>query len=141
MQIPGAAPFQTTGSVASGLGRGAEFLRLDWVLEELCRKLDLIPFPGTLNLRVDLEAREALFAHRHSFLRIANPSDPTCPGYLRRVKLRTNARTCRAYLILPELTMYKDVLEVIAAENLRQTLQLKDGDPVEIEIEIESSSA
>ena len=132
--------FKTTGSVTSGLGRGAEFLRLDWVLEELSRKLDLIPFPGTLNLRVGLEAREALFAHRHSFLRIANPSDPTCPGYLRRVKLTANTQTCcSAHLILPELTMYKDVLEVIAAENLRQTLQLQDGDPVEIEIE--SSSA
>lgn len=138
MQIPGAAPFKTTGWVASGLGRGAEFLRLAWVLDELRRKLDLVPFPGTLNLRGDREAREALFARRHSFLRIANPSDPACPGYLRRVQLRANARTCRsAYLILPELTMYKDVLEVIAAENLRQTLRLQDGDPVEIEIEIE----
>jgi CTP-dependent riboflavin kinase len=30
--------------------------------------------------------------------------------------------------------MYKDVLEIIAAENLRQALGLQDGDPVELEV-------
>ena len=38
-----------------------------------------------------------------------------------------------AYLILPELTMYNDVLEIIAAENLRQKLCLQDGDVVRVE--------
>jgi riboflavin kinase, archaea type len=145
MQQTGAAPFQTTGQVASGIGRGAEFLRIGWVQEELRAKLQLVPFPGTLNLRVSPEAREALYARRESFLRIADPSDPSdpaCPGYLQRVTLRANGRVCHsAYLILPELTMYKDVLEVIAAENLRQTLGLKDGDAVEVEMTIEESSA
>ncbi|MGH9785213.1 MAG: DUF120 domain-containing protein, partial [Terriglobia bacterium] len=100
----------------------------------LHRNLNLVPFPGTLNLRVPPEVRDALFARRDSFLRIADPSDPICPGYLRRIVLRANGRVSSvAYLILPELTMYKDVLEVIAAENLRQELGLKDGDAVEIE--------
>lgn len=134
MPNPDVVPFQTTGRVASGVGRGAEFLRVGWVQEELLQKLDLIPFPGTLNLRVPPEARDALFARRESFLRIADPAAPACPGYLRRVILRANGRACSsAYLILPELTMYKDVLEVIAAENLRQMLSLKDGDLVEVE--------
>ena len=134
MHNASAAPFKTTGRVASGVGRGAEFLRVPWVLQELREKLCLIPFPGTLNLRVAAEAREALFVRRESFLRIADPSDPTCPGYLHRVILRASGRVCSpVYLILPELTMYKDVLEVIAAENLRQKLNLKDGDAVEIE--------
>jgi riboflavin kinase len=127
-------PFQTTGHVASGVGRGAEFLGLEWVRSELRRTLSLVPFPGTLNLRVPPEVRDALFTRRESFLRIADPAAPTCPGYLQRVILRANGGACSsAYLILPELTMYKDVLEVIAAENLRQRLRLKDGDLVEVE--------
>jgi len=127
-------PFRTTGRVASGLGRGAEFLRIPWVLEELRRKLRLIPFPGTLNLRIDPGARENLFLRRHSFVRIADPADPACPGYLTPVRLRANGLACNsAYLILPELTVYKDVLEVIAAENLRQKLALKDGNAVDLE--------
>jgi riboflavin kinase, archaea type len=134
MRNAGSAPFTTIGHVASGLGQGAEFLRIGWVLEELRQKLGLIPFPGTLNLRVPAAAREAVFARRESFLRIADPDAPTCPGYLCRVTLRANGLVCHsAYLILPELTMYKDVLEVIAEKNLRQTLALQDGDPIEIE--------
>jgi CTP-dependent riboflavin kinase len=112
------------------------------VLHELHRKLGLIPFPGTLNLRVRPEVREALFLLRESFLRIADPAEPACPGYLQRVTLKANDRTCRsAYLILPEITMYKDVLEVISAENLRQMLDLNDGDSVEVEVEIEKFPA
>jgi riboflavin kinase len=124
MTSPGAAPFKTTGWVASGVGRGAEFLRLEWVLEELRQKLGLIPFPGTLNLRVQPEARETLFVRRASFLRIADPAEPTCPGYLQRISLRANGRACRsAYLIL-----------IIAEDNLREALLLKDADPVEMEL-------
>ena len=36
-------------------------------------------------------------------------------------------------MILPELTMYKDVLEIIADDNLREKLRLHDGDAVRIE--------
>ena len=127
-------PWRTTGQVVSGVGRGAEFVGLEWVQEQLRRLLFLLPYPGTLNLRVAPEVREALFARRDSFLRIADPSSPQCPGYLQRVILRASAGVCPSvYLILPELTMYPDILEFISAYNLRQKLSLKDGDSVEIE--------
>jgi len=134
MQDPDAGPFKTTGWVVSGAGRGAEFLSLEWVQKELRRQLFLIPYPGTLNLRVPPEDRDALFGRRHSFLRIADPASPECPGYLERVILRANGGVCpSAYLILPELTMYNDVLEIISAYNLRQKLNLQDGDAVDVE--------
>ncbi len=122
------------GRVASGLGRGAQFLGLEWVRRELRQKVGLAPFPGTLNLRVPPEVRGALYARRDRFLRIADASSPGCPGFVTRVILRAHGRTCSsAYLILPELTMYKDVLEVISADNLRAELALEDGDSVEVE--------
>ena len=134
MQDPDAGPFKTTGWVVSGAGRGADFLSLEWVQKELRRQLFLIPYPGTLNLRVPPEDWHALFARRHSFLRIADPASPDCPGYLERVILRANGGVCpSAYLILPELTMYKDVLEIISAYKLRQKLNLQDGDAVDVE--------
>ena len=134
MPNAGAGAFQAEGWVVSGVGRGAEFLSLEWVQRELRQRLFLLPYPGTLNLRVASEVRDALFARRDSFLRIADPSSASCPAYLQRVILRANGCTCpSAYLILPELTMYKDILEVISAYNLRQKLNLKDGDRVEIE--------
>lgn len=126
--------FATEGTVASGLGRGAQFLAIEWVLRELRAKVGLIPFPGTLNLRIPSGAWDSLYARRASFVKIEDPSAASCPGYLQRVALTSNGQVySSAYLILPELTMYKDVLEIIAADNLRQKLRLQDGDVVRVE--------
>jgi len=122
------------GTVVSGLGRGAQFLALEWVASQLRQHLGLTPFPGTLNLRVGRESREALFVRRAEFLEIADPASPDCPGYLQKVTLRANGRSIdSAYIILPEKTIYDDVLEIISAVSLRQHLALNDGDPVEID--------
>ena len=116
------------------MGRGAQFLSIDWVRRELRRNLDIDPFPGTLNIKVPAAVWSALYAQRNSFLKIFDPSSPNCPGFLKRVVLRANGRLCdSAFLILPEATMHKDVLEIIAAENLREKLALRDGDRVRVE--------
>lgn len=126
--------FATEGTVASGLGRGAQFLAIEWVLRELRARVGLIPFPGTLNLRISSSVWASLYARRASFVKIEDPSAAGCSGYLRRVVLTSNGQKySSAYLILPERTMYKDVLEIIAADNLRQKLCLKDGDVVRVE--------
>ena len=122
------------GSVSSGQGRGAQFLGLEWVRRQLRQKVGLDPFPGTLNLKIPAEVWSDLFARRDAFLKIDDPSSAGCPGFLKRVVLQAHGQLCSsAYLILPELTMYQDVLEIIAAENLREKLKLKDGDPVRVE--------
>ena len=127
-----------TGHVVSGIGQGAQFLALDWVAAQLRQHLDLAPFPGTLNLRVSPEIRRSLFDRRQEFLRIADPhsgpASPDCPGYLKEITLRANARMYRpAYFILPEKTIHQDVLELIAAVSLREALALQDGDPVAVD--------
>ncbi|MCZ6489324.1 MAG: CTP-dependent riboflavin kinase [Acidobacteria bacterium] len=122
------------GRLQSGIGRGAQFLGLEWVQKQLREKLGLAPFPGTLNLQVSPDACSAVYAQRRGFLKIDDPAAPGCPGYVKRVSLQCGGRSYRsAYLILPELTMYKDVLEIIAADNLREELNLKDGDKVQVE--------
>ncbi len=134
MQEAASGNMKIEGWLQSGIGRGAQFLALEWVQKDLREKLNLIPFPGTLNLQVSPEARSALYAQREGFLKIADPSAPECPGYVTRVILQRGERSYRfAYLILPELTMYKDVLEIIAEDNLREKLNLKDGDKVQVE--------
>ncbi len=134
MQTSDSRASMMEGLVASGLGHGAQFLSLEWVRRELLRQLSLLPYPGTLNLRVLPKVREAIFARRNQFLRIADPSSPDCPGFLQPVILRAHGRTGPpSYLILPEKTLYPDVLEMISAHNLRQALGLSDGDRVEIE--------
>jgi riboflavin kinase len=123
-----------TGQVVGGMGQGAQFLGLEWVVAQLRMLLDLTAYPGTLNLRVLPESRDKLFSRRQQFLRIADPASPACPGYLTEVTLHANGRRLEsAYLILPEKTVYDDVLEFIAPVNLRDTLSLKDGDTVTVD--------
>jgi riboflavin kinase len=125
---------QFTGIVVSGLGRGAQFLALEWVAVQLRQHLDLTPYPGTLNLRVLPEVRHALFDRRQEYLRITDPASPECPGYVQGITLRANARIIEsAFLMLPEKSVHHDVLEIIAAVCLRDALALTDGDPVQVE--------
>ena len=126
--------FKIEGIVASGLGRGAQFVGLDWVRRQLRQKLSLDPFPGTLNLVISADVWLALYNRRSTFLKIADPSSANCPGFLKAVTLRAHGLICPlAYVILPELTEYQDVLEIIAAENLREKLGLEDGDRINVE--------
>jgi CTP-dependent riboflavin kinase len=43
------------GRVASGSKTAADFTQLDWVQQQCREKLDFTPFPGTLNLDIDLD--------------------------------------------------------------------------------------
>ena len=124
-----------SGQLETGIGTGAQFLALDWVREQLRQSLDLVPFPGTLNLRVAPEVRRELFSQRSKFLRIADPASPDCPGYLKAVTLRANGRVVTsAYIILPEKTMHQNALEVISSVRLRDHLAVQDGDSIVVEL-------
>lgn len=125
--------FAVDGIVFAGLGQGAKFLALEWVRRQLREKTGLEFFPGTLNLRIPQQLWSELYSRRNSFIKISDPAAPSCPGFLQRVTLGANGLVHpEAYLILPEATVYNDVLEIIAAENLRNSLALKDGDTVRV---------
>ena len=127
-----------SGRVTRGVGQGARFLALEWVQRELQQKVGLTPFPGTLNLQVTPEIRDALFGRRHSLLQIADASAPECPGYLARTTLRAHGITLQsAYLILPEQTVHNNVIEIIAPVSLREALHIPDGEAVEVEIQMD----
>src|SRR5262245_44832979 len=83
-------PSVIEGLVCSGLGRGRDFLSVEWVRRQLREKIGLEPFPGTLNLKVSAAARSSLYAKRDSFVKISDNSPASCAGYLRRVLLRAN---------------------------------------------------
>src|SRR5262249_46407182 len=116
-------------------GRGAEFVRLPWFERQATEKLGAPPFPGTLNLRIPAGIWKTLYAGRHRLTKIADPASDVCPGYGARVLLRAaQQRYDSAWLVIPELTDYDDVLEIIAPVRLRNVLGLADGDRVGIDL-------
>jgi riboflavin kinase, archaea type len=124
-----------TGTVASGLGEGRYYLSQPGYIVQFQERLGYTPFPGTLNIRVDPK----------ELLRIEGLKDwegiridgfhasgrtfggATCYGG------RINGRPC--HLIRPDRSHYQDVVEVIAPESLRESLSLRDGNMVTVEVE------
>lgn len=135
--MSGMGSLQISGVVCSGLGKGAYFVQLEWVRSRLRELMGAPPFPGTLNLRVAGEQRERLFAERKRFSPILAPGEEFCPGYLAVVLLTGPEQpSLRAWVVLPEASEHPDMIEIVSPHFLRELLLLKDGDRLELGIEV-----
>jgi len=124
-----------SGRVASGLGEGRYYLSQPGYVVQFTERLGYAPYPGTLNVRVDGAAlRKVELVSGGSGLRIDGfQASGRTFGGATCFPARMNGHTC--HLIHPDRTHYQDVVEFIAADCLREALGLKDGDPVELEVE------
>ncbi|KYH36309.1 MAG: riboflavin kinase [Candidatus Bathyarchaeota archaeon B24] len=117
------------GVVASGLGVAKIYLNRPWVRRQLREKLGFDPYPGTLNLKVDRAARRTLEEKACSEI---VPAEGFYKGLLAEVFVEGSIRGA---VVIPLKPGYpEDLVEIIAAENLREKLNLKDGDCVTIQL-------
>jgi riboflavin kinase len=130
---PARVSFQ--GQVTSGLGEGRYYLSQPGYAEQFPPRVGYMPFPGTLNVRIEGEARRQVALVRHWVgIRIEgfHAGDRTFGGATCYVA-RLNDRPC--HLIRPDRTHYDDVVEFVAPESLRETLHLADRMDVTVELE------
>lgn len=124
------------GRVFSGLGEGSYYMSI--YARSFARVLGFRPYPGTLNVRLNEESAriyESCTGSKGSPI-VVEPPDL---GGDRLARVRVWPATIRGvsvYIVRPDVTVYTGrVLEVIAADYLRELLGLSDGDLVEIEVE------
>jgi CTP-dependent riboflavin kinase len=120
------------GVLASGLGQGAHFTRLEWVRHAIRRMIGFDPYPGTLNLRlVDAEMLLAWRRIREEPALLLTPPPPErCGARLFPVVV---APDIRAVVVVPDVTRHgDDVLELVAAVHVRSVLGLQDDDRVRL---------
>ncbi len=124
-----------TGALFSGLGDGAKFVRLDWVETQIEEKLGFKPFYGTVNLRLDTVSIDIVRKLKDTEGAEIVPLDPKfCIAKTFKAKIMGKVEGA---VILPEATSHgKDTLEILAPINLREALDLEDGQLVEVEIEV-----
>jgi riboflavin kinase len=123
-----------SGTVFAGGGEGKEFLEIPWVKSQITEKLGFAPYLGTLNVRLSAEnaKRRNLLLEEACAIKVC-PAEGYCNGLL--IKAFIGALECA--IVVPEVAGYpKDVLEIIAAVNLRETLQLEDGTEVTIAVDL-----
>jgi riboflavin kinase len=122
---------ELNGKVFSSRGEGKKFLELPWVKRQIKQKLGFTPYAGTLNIRLSEEngKRKKLLEKTHAIK--VRPAEGYCNGKL--IKAFIGNLECA--IVVPEVAGYpKDVLEVIAPVNLRETLQLEDGGEVTVTV-------
>jgi riboflavin kinase len=121
-----------TGTVTSGNGEGAKFVKRSWVKNQITEKLGFNPYLGTLNIKLHEDSiktkRTMLKAKPIEII----PAASFCRGKCYRAFLKSYVKCA---VVIPEVQNYpEDVLEIVAPVNLRKKFGLKDGDEIEVEI-------
>jgi len=119
------------GTVISGKGEGTKFMKLPWVKKQAEEKLGFTPSAGTLNLRLSRECVEL----RKKLNNTNSIEILPAQGFRIGKCFRALMHGLECAVVVPEIPEYPDdVIEIIAASNLRKKLQLADGDVIEVKI-------
>ena len=115
------------GIIVSGQKKGNKYISFKEYKNQIENKLNISPYDGTLNLKVDARLVNDL-----------KESDGILiEGFIRNGMEYGNVLCfpielfdIKGYIVLPEKTRYKDILEIIAEDNLRKKFGLHDDDLV-----------
>lgn len=125
------------GKVTGGLGEGRIFLSLPYYIESFRKYLGFEPYAGTLNIviydRISLENR--LILDLAKGIIIPEHKEPNrVLGSVKAFPSSINSLNPAAIVIPARTTHPKSVIEIISPYYLRERLNLKDGDEVDIEV-------
>ena len=128
------------GRLITGMGEGAYYTTLDGYIKQFESKLGFSPFPGTLNLSLDLlciVARKKLEGRRGVEIEGFESENRTFGGakcFPCKI-LDDRAEGIKSAVIIPNRTHYpEDILEIISPVYLRGELALRDGDEIRIKV-------
>ena len=122
------------GRLATGIGQGEHFTRLDWARAQFKDRLGIDPYPGTVNVIVDDPDSMPVWVRvkRAPGIRIENPGDGPHDCDARCYPVTVAGRIDGA-IVVPEIDGYPPAqVEIIADIGVREALGIEDGDPVEI---------
>ncbi len=125
-----------SGRLASGIGQGRHFTRLEWARSQFVDKLGIDPYPGTVNVIVDDPEIMAIWQRLKCTpgVAIENPGTGPydCDGRCWPV---TVAGRIAGAIVWPEVEGYPAAqIEVIAEIDVRAALGIDDGDKVTLEL-------
>lgn len=129
------------GTVTSGVGEGKHFVGLSGYKRQFQEKLGYTPYPGTLNIELDDESavqRRQLDILCPIWIEGWGDEDRDFgPAICHPVTLTTDAgRTYeQVHMVYPFRTEHDQTeLELLAPDNLRETMDLNDGQMVEVKM-------
>ena len=126
-----------TGTLVSGMGEGKYYMSLKGYTKQFRQKIGYIPFPGTLNVKLDkkeqIESLRQLANLQGTHITGFSDGKRTY-GWVRCFACRINGKV-DAQLILLERTHHDlSTIELISKFEIRKKLGLKNGSPMSIRI-------
>ncbi len=121
------------GIIFSGEGVGKNFVSIPWAKKQIKEKLGFVAYLGTLNIRLSKNEAEKTEKILKEFKGIEITPEN---GYFsaRCFKILVMNKM-KGAIIIPQKPNYpSNVLELIAPNNLRKTLCLKDGDSIAVNV-------
>ena len=138
---PSTSHIELRGSVVSGIGEGAYYMSLKGYIKQFKSKIGYIPFPGTLNIKLndltDTQSIQRLNDLRTIMIEPFSDGKRTY-GWVKCFHAKVN-NSFKCELIRLERTHHDNsIIELISKNNLRRTAKLKTGSKVKIKILIQS---
>jgi riboflavin kinase len=122
---------EINGSVEKGIGEGAYYVSQVGYQKDFKSKIGFKAYAGTLNLRIDKEELLQFLANKELILIEGFNTKTRSFGALSCYKVKVDG--VNAAIVKAERSRHaEDIIEVIAAVNLRDKLNLKDNDQVKI---------
>jgi len=123
-----------SGKIVGGAKQGAFFTGLDWVQKQCLKKLGFAPWPGTLNLLIPMDHVAVIEELKvKEGMELVSPDSNYCSGYVFPVSIEGIS----AAIVFPAEDVrvhHKNIIEIISPKMLKDTLDVKDGDQVNITI-------
>lgn len=118
------------GVVKNGLGEGRFYMSQEQYKKQFQSILGFVPYPGTLNLKVDKSAAAAFLAAKHQHDIAGFATKERTFGGLKCYPV-VLAKKMKGAIIIPDRSMRAlDTVEIIAPIYLRQILKLENGTEV-----------
>ena len=127
------------GTLVFGMGEGAYYMGLKGYTKQFQSKIGYVPFPGTLNVRLDQKIHQEAIKQFETLngVKIKSFSDgKRTYGWVKCFTAKLNNST-NCELIILERTHHDDsIIELISKSCIRKIAKLKDGSKVSIKIPI-----
>ena len=125
---------EINGIIIQGSSKGRYFMALDEYKKQCVKKLGILPYYGTLNIKlIEEDVYKIKLLKRKKGISISGfKKNDTYFGSCKCFLSKIEDIDCA--VILPEKSKYNDVIEIISKYYLRKILNLNDGDKIKLKI-------
>ena len=130
---------ELNGKIVSGMGEGKYYMSLKGYTKQFKTKLGYIPFPGTLNVKLNDEKYIQAISDlsQHAGIKIDSFSDGKRTfGWVKCFSGRINNKIECELIILERTHHDKSIIEFISKNYIRKSLKVRDNSSISIKIPI-----